>query len=410
MKEITYAVIGYGGRGRTFANLISGNQQLFSRVVAVAEPDPERRALAAKECNLAFDKVFESASGLLAQPKLADAAIIATQDQMHAEQSISAMERGYHLLLEKPMAVTLDDCIAIEETQRKTDRVVCVCHSLRYHLVYANLKKMIESGLIGEIVSVDQLEGVGAIHQSSSFVRGPWANEEQSTFMLMAKSCHDVDLLSYSIGKKCERVSSFGSLTYFTPDNKPEGAPDRCLDGCPAEAECIYHCAKVYVESSFWRSLRVPPGQDDESLIEELRTSPYGRCVFACDNDVVDHQVVNFEYEGGATATFSMMAFTLGGRHIRVHGTRGYIKGDVEAGTLIHTDFITGNQSTTQMPLMEGSHGGGDYLVLRSVTEAIRTDNPSAVLTTAQESLHSHKIVFAAEKARREKRVVEIDD
>lgn len=408
MNEVTYAIIGYGGRGRTFADFIAKERQLGSKVVAVADPDPEKRALAVKECNLAPNQVFEQASDLLKQPKLADAAVITTQDSMHAAQAVPAMEKGYHILLEKPMAVTLDDCKAIEAAQRKTGVVVCVCHSLRYHQLYDHLKKLIDSGIIGEVVSIDQLEGVGYIHNSSSYVRGPWSNEERSTFMLMAKSCHDVDLLSYLIGRKCERVASFGSLTYFTSKNRPAGAPERCLDGCPAEAECPYHCAKVYVENKFWRGIIAMPEQDDESLIRYLETGPYGRCVFACDNDVVDHQVVCFEYEGGVTATFTMTAFHPGGRHIRVHGTKGFIQGSVEERVLTYTDSVTGNRTTIDMPFMEGSHGGADYLVLKSITKAIRAGDPNAVLTTAQESLASHIIVFAAERARREKRVVEL--
>jgi len=166
---------------------------------------------------------------------------------------------------------------------------------------------------------------------------------------------------------------------------------------------------KIYVESPFWSSLRVPPALNDEVVIEELRTGPKGRCVFACDNDVVDHQVVSFEYEGGVTATFTMTAFAPGGRYTRVHGTRGYVEVSTETSAITHTNFITGNKTTIRVPVSAGSHGGGDYLVLKSITEAIRNSDPDSVLTTAQESLATHKIVFAAEKARRGKCVVELD-
>ncbi|MHB9037953.1 MAG: Gfo/Idh/MocA family protein [Armatimonadota bacterium] len=408
MKQVTYAVLGYGSRGECFASLLR-QPQLFGKVVAVAEPDADKREAAIRDCNLAPDGVFKTAEELLAQPRLADGLINTTMDRLHAETAIPAMEKGYHILLEKPMAVTLADCEAIEETQRKTGVIVCVCHSLRYHRLYAKIKQMIDSGVLGEVVSMDQIEGVGNIHQSHSYVRGNWANQAKSTFMLMAKSCHDIDILAYlAQGKKCERVSSFGSLTYFTPGNKPAGAPSRCLDGCPAESECPYHCGKVYLESDTWRFAF--PKRDDASMAEYLREGPYGRCVFDCDNDVVDHQVVNLEYGGGLTATFTMTAFHPGGRHIRVNGTKGYVEGDMEANTIAYHDFISGGKTSIQLSSVGGSHGGGDYFVIKSLTEAIRANDPSAVLTTTQESLGSHRVVFAAERARIEKRVVQINE
>lgn len=407
MQELTFAIVGYGGRGSTFAQLLK-EPQFGGRVVAVAEPDPDRRADAARLWNLPEDRLFHTAEELLSQPRLADALVNTTMDQLHAATAIPAMKKGYHLLLEKPMAVTWEDCAAIERTQRETGVVVTVVHSLRYHLLYAALKRMIASGRIGEVVSFDQLEGVGDVHYSSSYVRGNWAQEGRSSFMLMTKSCHDIDLFSYLVDRDCKRVASFGSLTYFTRENAPAGAPLFCLDGCPAGNECPYHCAKIYIERPFWRF--VFPRKDDDSVVDYLRSGPYGKCVFQTNNDVVDHQVVALEYDGGVTGTFTMTAFHPGGRFIRVHGTKGFIQGDVDGRVLIHHDFVTGEKSTIQVRSASGSHGGGDGLVLQSFVQAIRQDDPAAVLTTAQESLASHRIVFAAERARLEGRVVSLDE
>jgi len=407
MQELTFAILGYGGRGSTFAQLLK-EPQFGGRVVAVAEPDTDRRAAAARLWGLPEERLFHSAEELLSQPRLADALINTTMDQLHAETAIPAMQKGYHLLLEKPMAVTWEDCAAIERTQRETGVVVTVVHSLRYHLLYAALKRMIAAGRIGEVVSFDQLEGVGDVHYSSSYVRGNWANEGRSSFMLMTKSCHDIDLFSYLVGRDCKRVASFGSLTYFTRAHAPAGAPPFCLDGCPAESECPYHCAKIYLESTFWRF--VFPRKDDESVVEYLRSGRYGKCVFQTDNNVVDHQVVALEYDGGVTGTFTMTAFHPGGRLIRVHGTKGFIQGDLDGRVLTHYDFITGDKITTEIRPASGSHGGGDGLVLQSFVQAVRQGDPQAVLTTAQESLASHRIVFAAERARLEGRVVSLDE
>lgn len=409
MKEITYAILGYGGRGQAFADVIQENPQIGTRIVAVAEPDPERRRAAAEKNGLPPAMVFATAEELLSQPKLADAVINTTMDRLHHATAIGAMRRGYHMLLEKPMAVTLEDCAEIERVQRETGAVVSVCHSLRYNSFFAEVKKALDSGAIGQVVSFDQLEGVGDIHYTTSFVRGNWSNESRSTFMLMAKSCHDIDLFSHLIGKKCRSVSSFGELTYFTARNKPDGAPKFCLDGCPAEHSCPYHAGKVFIEEPFWRI--VFQKRDDASVMAQLRDGRFGRCVFQCDNDVVDHQVVNLVYEGGITGTFTMTAFHPGDRILRVHGTGGYLEGRLSERVIHLTDFATGNRNALKIPVPRSkSHDGGDLLVLQSLTSAIRSNDPGAVLTTLQETLQSHKIVFAAERSRLEQRTMHMSD
>jgi predicted dehydrogenase len=405
MKQITYAILGYGGRGSTFAELAK-LPHINAKIVAVAEPDMDRRAQAAHYCEIPDKMVFKSAEELLAGPRLSDGIINTTMDKLHAQTSLLAMKKGYHLLLEKPMAVTLEDCQEVEKIQRETGVVVAVCHSLRYNDFYDEIKSMIIEGDIGEIVTFDQLEGVGDIHYSSSYVRGNWGNEGRSAFMLMSKSCHDIDIFSYLTAKKCIKVSSFGSLSFFKKEHRPAGAPEYCLDGCPDEKVCPYHCSKIYLENPFWRF--VFPRKDDESVREYLKRGSYGRCVFQCDNDVVDHQVVNFEYESGITGTFTMTAFNAEiNRYIRVHGTKGVIAGNLEEREIVYRNFLTRNLHTIKLPVPKTqSHGGGDALILESVTNAIREKDPQAVLTTAQESLESHRIVFAAEEARRTGSVV----
>jgi predicted dehydrogenase len=410
VKEITYAILGYGGRGQAFAGIIKESPQLGLRATAVAEPDPDRRRMAAELLGLPSERIYSSAEDLLRQPRMADAVINTTMDQLHRDTAIAAMRKGYHLLLEKPMAVTLEDCRAIVKTQEETGAVSCVCHSLRYNLFYAEIKKELDSGAIGDVISFDQLEGVGDVHYTVSFVRGNWSNQGRSTFMLMSKSCHDIDLFSYLTGRKCRKVSSFGELTYFTAKNKPEGAPAYCMDGCPVEASCPYHSGRVFLEEPFWRI--VFPRRDEQSVKEYLRDGRFGRCVFGgCDNDVVDHQVVSLLYEGGITGTFTMTAFHPGDRYIRIHGTKGYLEGRLGDRTIHISDFVTGarRQTTVAEPRSQ-SHAGGDYLVLQSLSEAIRMNDPRAVLTDLQETLESHRIVFAAERARLEKRVVDIDE
>lgn len=405
MKELSIAILGFGGRGSSFAKMMN-NPMFFAKVVAVAEPNPVRRNDAVRICGLKEDQLFETAEELLAQPRLADAIINTTMDHLHAQTAIPAMKKGYHVLLEKPMAVTPEDCGAIERTQRETGVVVAVCHSLRYLTIYDTIKKMIQRGDLGEIASFDQMEGVGDVHYSSSYVRGHWANTKKNSFILMTKCCHDIDLFNYLTGKKCKRVSSFGALTYFTRKNMPVGAPEYCLDGCPAQNECRFHCAKIYLAEDAWRFVFAK--KDDQSVKDYLKRGPYGRCVFQCDNDVMDHQVVSLEYEEGITGTFTMSCF---GEHrqIRVQGTKGTLEGSVLKNEVFYRDLITRNESIVKMPPPQFAyHGGADALVMDSFFNAVRLEDPQAVLTTAQESLESHSIVFAAEKSRIEGRVVEL--
>lgn len=408
-KRLEFAVIGCGGRGRGFAEMLK-LPEYNSQVVAIAEPDQRKREIIAKLWDLSPECCFETAEAFFAQPKMADAVINTTQDQMHLATALLAVGRGYPMLLEKPMAVMLEDCRSITESAEKANLLVMVCHSLRYHSVYYTLRKLILSGRIGEVVSFDHIEGVGNIHQSFSYVRGAWGNESRSTFMLMAKCCHDIDLFQYLFERRCERVSSFGQLTYFRQENAPEGAPKYCLDGCPAERECPYHVCKVYTYQP-WRNIAFA-SYDDEEMMELLRTHPHGRCVFRCDNDVVDHQVASLEYEGGLTGTFTMTAFHPGGRFTRIHGTKGFIEASMYGEENIKiTDFVTGNHEIINIPLREGDgHGGGDFLVMHDFVRALRAGgNPEFVRTGVRNSFNSHKIVFAVEKARLEKRVVEID-
>jgi predicted dehydrogenase len=405
--SFTFAVLGAGGRGSMFAQWILDHADA-GRVVAVAEPNAESRNRQAKAHGIPPERCFSNWEDLLAQPRLADVVFNTLMDRLHAPAAVKALDLGYHMLLEKPMAVTLEDCLAIDAAQRRNHRVVSVCHSLRYHVVYTEIKKLLDAGAIGRLISIDQLEGVEPIHQSHSFVRGNWGNESRSTFMLLSKSCHDVDIIAYLVGRPCLRVSSFGALTHFRPDQAPPGATLRCTDGCPAEPDCIYSALKIYLPDIFWGTHAGFGGKTNAQRLEMLRTGPFGRCVYQTDNDVVDHQVVAMEFDGEVTATFTMTAFDPGGRHIRLHGTAGAIRGTIESNTVELVRFSDRATQITKIPSQVGGHGGADDNVMRNFIHALRAGNPDAVLTTTAESLASHAIAFAAEQARHERRVVEL--
>ena len=409
-QSFTFAILGAGGRGGMFSQWIKEHPDC-GRVVAVADPNPVRRKHVADEHGIAAGGQFEKWDDLLARPKLADVVINTTMDRLHLPSAVKALALGYNMLLEKPMASTLEDCVAIDKARRDAKAIVAICHSMRYSSVYQELKRLLDSGAIGELVSFDQLEAVEHIHQSHSFVRGNWGNEGRSSFMLLQKSCHDLDILAHLAGKPCLRVSSFGSLKFFNKEHAPKGAPPFCTDGCPAEMSCAYSSLKVYASpNAHWVAEHAGITQTNfTERLNALRHTNFDRCVFQTDNDVVDHQVVAFEFEGGITGTFTMTAFTpFGGRFLRLHGTLGYIQAESDTNTIDLYRLADRKHDKIVIPTGQGAHGGADDRVMHNFIHALRANDASLVLTPTDESLRTHTIVFAAEKSRREKRTVEI--
>lgn len=407
----TIAIIGMGARGTYYAEIIAGYPHL-GKVVAMVEPRKEYREGLAKAHGIPDDRQFADWHAFVVQPKMCDAVVIATIDREHVGPAVACLKAGYDLLLEKPMATTLADCRAIEKAQRESKAVVGVCHSLRYQKGLRRLVELVREGAIGRVVCMDQLEQVRPWHQAHSYVRGSWGNEGRATFMLLAKSCHDIDYMAYLIGKPCLRVSSFGALSYFRRDQAPVGSTARCTDGCAVEPQCPYSAIKQYVQGDreTWPGNMVSYDHSLAAHWEAIRTGPYGRCVYRCDNDVVDHQVLNLEFEDEITATFTMTAFTLdGGRRARVHGTEGVLEfNEFGEAQIVLKTFRDQNVTRIAIAPEIGGHGGGDNRVVYEWLQALRSRNASQILANAQESLRTHTIVFAAEKARREKRVVEL--
>lgn len=417
MKPVRVIIAGLGGRGRGFARYIAKHPD-EARLVGVAEPIDGRREPRAAAHAIPRENVFTDWADMAARPRFADAVIIATQDAMHVEPVAAFAALGYHILLEKPMAPNEADCRRIVETVKAHDLIFGVCHVLRYTRYTRRFKALIDSGAIGEVVGMQHLEPVGYWHQAHSFVRGPWRNEAESSFMLLAKSCHDIDWIRHIMGVPCRSVSSFGSLKHFRKEERPEGAAERCVD-CPVEPTCCYSAKKIYFGRfdrghTGWPVASLVDGEiTRENLTEAVRTGPYGRCVYACDNDVVDHQVVNMLFEGERTATFTMTAFNKHeGRKTRVFGTKGELCGD--ASLIHHFDFLTDETTVidTKIPdgTASGGHGGGDEGVTEAFLAAVATGDRSRILTGPDETLESHLMVFAAERARRENRVVSLQE
>jgi len=407
-KKIELIVVGAGDRGTSHAGYALQHPD-EARVVGVAEPRAFQRSQLAAAHGIAEANVFDDWRAMAARERFADAVLICTSDAMHVEPALAFAAKGYHIMLEKPLAPTPEGCRTIIEAVKKHGVMLSVGHVLRYTPYTQTLKRIIDAGTIGDIVCIQRLEPVGYWHQAHSYVRGNWRNEQEASFMLLAKSCHDIDWIHYIMGKRCTAVSSFGSLNHFRADQRPAGAADRCLD-CAVEAACPYSAKKIYggrlaKGQTDWPYSVVDPHGTAEALDEALRNGPYGRCVYACDNDVVDHQVVNMEFEGGEAASFTMTCFNQGGhRRTNIFGTRGEIRGTVDKIEVF--DFMTDQWSTVEINAggsdVTGGHGGGDTVLMERFIAAVATGDRSLILSGPDETLESHLIVFAAEAARRQ--------
>ncbi len=418
MDKLKVILIGAGGRGIGYTNIMDSER---FEVVAVAEPIDVRRNYVKERHNIPDEMCFTTWEPLLDLPKMADVAIISTQDRMHRDPAIKAIELGYNLLLEKPVAPTPQECVEVLEAARKHDVKILVCHVLRYSPFFMKLKEIVDSGMIGDIISIEHDECVGNIHQSHSFVRGNWGNSDKSSSMILQKTCHDMDILQWIIGKKCKSVQSFGSLSYFVEKNAPEGAPDYCIDGCPEADKCCYNAVKIYLqapkEEEWYRKAATEhPSPSDADVEKALRTTQYGKCVYKCDNNVVDHQVVNLEFEGGETVSFTMCAFTEGGRHIRVMGTKGELTGnmaDDSFNVYLFADrshkTITASEIAIGETIADG-HGGGDDGIIEALYGYMVEGKTDIRLSEIGISVENHIISFAAEKSRVENRVINIEE
>lgn len=412
MKKVTLSIIGCGARGSgTYAEMALTKFKDRCEIVAIAEPDEERRKLLQTRCHLPDDRCFKTGDDLLKEERLSQALVIATMDQQHVVYAISALQKGYDLLLEKPISPSLHECLRLEEEYQKHQQNVVVCHVLRYNVFYGAIKRILNEGKLGQIINVEASENVGYWHMAHSFVRGNWGCAEDSSPMILQKSCHDMDIFVWLLGSSCRQISSLGSLSVFRKDKAPEGATLRCLD-CPIK-DCIFDARKIYLTNKLtgydegnrgWPMVPyLTPICTRERILEALKDGPYGRCVYNCDNDVVDHQVSLIEMANGVIVSFTMSAFSAKPhRMIKIMGTLGSLSGDDDESELIYHNFQTGGEE--KIPLAEEAHhqghGGGDLGLFEDFLEVEEGKPRPDNLTSLPVSLESHYMAFAAEKSR----------
>lgn len=406
-----FAIVGAGSRGMVYGSWIVAQGQ---QVSAIADLRPDRLAAAAKAFGVPQEGCFASADALFAGEKLADAVVIASQDRDHFGHVMQALDRGYDILLEKPISPSARECLEIERRANALGRKITVCHVLRYTNFFATIKSVLDSGELGKIVSIKHSENIGNFHMAHSFVRGNWGRTETSSPIILAKSCHDLDILLWLTGAHCVKVASFGGLSYFRPENAPKDGTERCLD-CPEGENCRYYAPRAYEPAlGGWPTDVVCLEQTREALTEALRTGPYGRCVFRCGNDVCDHMSTILEFDNGVTATFS-----LSGQTNRVHRNIHIMceKGEILADDGDHTvtvEHFMSNQAegyaSRVIHVVNGpsGHGGGDAGIVKDFIRSMEGKGDSR--SSISRSVESHLMACAAEQSRLTGAVIELED
>lgn len=403
---LSIAILGCGSRGRTYAKLIAADSEHY-RLAAAVDPVEVRRQTVTHLGTPGSILPFADEHSFFSAGRLAEVLIIATQDAQHFDHVMRALELGYDVLLEKPAACTLEECEKIDRRARELNRRVALCFVLRYTPFYSTIKRVIDEGRLGRILSIRTHEGVEPYHQAHSFVRGHWAKASNSTPMIVAKCSHDADLLCWLSNSHTTSITSYGDRSWFRSENAPAGAPPRCTDGCPAAKDCLYDSHHYLHSKRRWLGMVMDGWEqaDDETVLNFLRTSPWGRCVYHCDNDVVDHQVLACEFANGITATHTMTAFDYG-RAIELYGTHATLKGGIpyqEAGApelwLRHHD--NGRIEPIEIPRPDdggyAGHGGGDFGLIQALHSLFC--GPDA-LTPGLDGLAGHRLAFLAETSR----------
>ena len=410
-RKVSFAIAGLGGRGHDIYGNYAMEHPDEVEIVAIADPRLDRLQAAKEEWNIPAERCFASAEEMLAQPRMADTAVIATQDQQHVQHARLALEKGYHLLLEKPVAVDIEGCQQVLDAAKKYQRHVTVCHVLRYTPFYNTIKSLIDCGKIGEVVNIQAMEQVGYWHHAHSYVRGNWRRADESSPMILAKCCHDMDILLWLAGKRAKHVSSYGSNYLFRADKAPEGSAQRCLD-CAVRKECPYDAVRYYLEDDHtsvsagrvhWPINVLNPHPTYDTIKQALRDGPYGRCVYHCDNDVVDHQVVNIDLEDGVSVNFTVSAFSERCyRTIKVMGTHGCIEGNMDTNCIKWFNFL-GESEEFDINVTDGSlagHGGGDAIMLKQFVELLGSGKDTEMLSAVEHSVESHLVALLAEQSR----------
>ena len=418
MKKITVVVMGFGDRGQIYASYAKKHPDKM-QLVGIVDPDPIKIEKAKREYDLQDEYCFLNPEDFYKTEKFCDAVINATMDSLHIQTTLPLLEMGYDVLLEKPITSDEDELLALQEKAKSLGRTLMICHVLRYAPFYVKIKNILAEKSLGDIQSIYCSENVWIPHILASYIRGKWGSEKEcGSGMLMAKCCHDLDLIVWLTGGKPTAVSSFGARSTFAKSKKPEGAGERCMD-CKIEKDCLYSAKKLFLENDLFGFLvwSGVAGKDwcdvtPEEKLQSLKTdNPHGACAY-CDRDLVDHQTVSVLFDNGTTALLNMTGgASRAGREIHVVCERGEIEGFLEGNSFVVRRFNADMGACVEEKIeitedVSGVHSGGDLRLVADFIATLAGGAPSISCTSIDDSIIGHQIVIAAEKSRKEKRTV----
>lgn len=408
-RIITVSIIGVGlSGGESYGRYFHQATDKY-KITDICDIDPTRLIKYGEAFSIPVDHRFVTEESFF-QEKRSDLLVIATMEKTHSRIARKALHLGYDIMLEQPVSEEPDELRALVSEARRRNKKIVVCHVLRYSSMVRKLKKILDSGEIGRLMSMDATENVVFWHDAHGFVRGNWRNSTIATPMIISKCCHDLDLLQYFAGSKCSAISSMGSLAFFKQENAPEGSTERCVD-CPLVNSCVYSAKTIYID--FWKMWGRPNNVmpmnaltdklpiTEEDLQHAIETGPYGRCVFRCDNDVVDNQKVIMQFENGITATLNMEAFVKqGGRELRLFGTKGHLELNEPADRItLHRHL--GEDESWSISSLEGKddHAHRVRKMIDTFYNVLIGENDE-IETSIDGAVESHYMAIAAEESR----------
>lgn len=412
-QPITAIVLGAGNRGNVYGRYAVAYPNDV-KMVGVAEPNEFRNERFSKTHGVEANHRFITWEDVFKVPKFADAVIISTPDTLHYGPAMKALEMGYNILLEKPISPSMQECLDILAATKKSKSIIAVCHVLRYTAYFRKLKEICDSGTLGTMMSINHLEGIEHVHMAHSYVRGNWHEAEKTNPIILAKSCHDLDIMRWIANKPAKTVSAYGNLKWFKLENAPVGSTERCVEGCKVERECPFSAIKVYYEQK--KRIHVLDVPEDAALqgpaiLERLKTSNYGRCVYRMKNDQPDHYTSIFQFSNGILATFGLEAFTAWeARKTRVMFSMGEVEGDNDLikVTDFRTKEVTTWKASEQKEFNNSGHGGGDHGLMQNFVQAVAQNNRALLTSTIDASIESHIMGFMAETSRKNGKSMDI--
>lgn len=402
MKKNSIAFLGLGNRGGIYADFASKDNSLV--IKAVCDVADDKLLMAQEKYNVSPKLCYKNENDFFKMGKLADFLVITTQDKDHYRHTIQALKLGYDILLEKPISPNPDECIEIAELAKQKERKVVVCHVLRYTPFYSSIKELLDSKILGDVVSVNQSENVGWGHFTHSFVRGNWRNSVQTSPIILAKCCHDLDIINWLVGDTCEKVSSFGSLSFYNKHKAPEGSADFCCN-CSVK-NCMYNSIDFY--NRHHDTIIAPYGfkmtRENITAYFSDKDNIYARCVFHCDNDVCDRQTVSMVYQSGVCANLLVHGFAdKTHRHIHIRCSNGELEGMLEDNKYRYKVFNEPEKEVDLNNILESQgsgHAGGDSRLFADFIDYVKDNKTAKGLTSIDVSVASHLIADAAEKSR----------